>query len=236
MADTDAASVTFARQANSAKAAVHRDVSALRPLLAGLGYADETRLLGQFDAHLRAYEALDRQILDLAVENTNLKAQQLSFGAAQAAADDFTRSLEGLAPAHAADLWRVRATAANAVSAVREIQVLQAQHIPSPEDAAMTSIEARMTAQETTTREALTKLAPLVEPPSRQHLADAGDALRRFLDANSQIVSLSRRNTNVRSLVLSLNQKPALVTPCSDSLRALGDALAHRGYPKGRWD
>jgi hypothetical protein len=81
MADTDAASVTFAQESALAKQAVHKDAASLRPLLAALRYTDETRLLDTFEQQFVAYETLDRRILDLAVENTNLKAQQLSFGA-----------------------------------------------------------------------------------------------------------------------------------------------------------
>jgi hypothetical protein len=51
---------------------------------------------------------------------------------------------------------------------------------------------------------------------------------------NAQIVALSRRNTNVRSLALSLDQKQKLVAPCQDTLRALRDALSKHGYPVGR--
>jgi hypothetical protein len=236
MADTDTASIAAAQEAAAAKQALHRDAGTLGPLLAGLGYADETRLLDTFEKQLAAYEALDRQVLDLAVENTNLKAQRLSFGAAQQAADAFGQAVDGVKPVSERDLWRVKASAASAVAAVREIQVLQAPHIAALEDAAMAGIEARMKTEETAARGALAALAPLADGPSRQALAAAGGALDRFVEVNGQIVGLSRRNTNVRSLALALDQKPRLVTPCEQSLRALGDALAHRGYPKGRWE
>ena len=42
------------------------------------------------------------------------------------------------------------------------------------------------------------------------------------------------KNTNVRSLALSLDEKQKLSTACEESLRALEQALARRGYPAGR--
>ena len=54
-------------------------------------------------------------------------------------------------------------------------------------------------------------------------------ALDRFLAVNAEIVVLSRRNSNVRSLALSLAQKRVLAAQCEDALRALEDALAKRG-------
>jgi hypothetical protein len=59
----------------------------------------------------------------------------------------------------------------------------------------------------------------------RPALSIALSALDRFKDFSRQIVALSRRNTNVRSLKLSLQNKPALTAACDDSLRALQDLL-----------
>src|SRR6202030_158015 len=93
-------------------------------------YSDEIRLLNEFVGRFAKYRELDRRILDLAVENTNLKAQRLSFGPGQEAANSFRDSLEAVVPSlPARDKWRVEALVARAVATVREIQVLQAPHI-----------------------------------------------------------------------------------------------------------
>ena len=132
------------------------------------------------------------------------------------------------------DTWRVKALIATAVASVRQIQVLQAPHIADPDDRAMTGLEQRMASAEAAARAALTTLAPIVSPASRPHLAAATTALDQFIAVNAQIVALSRRNTNVRSLALSLTQKRPLIAACEETLRALQDALAKHGYPRGR--
>jgi len=234
MADTDVMSIADAHDAEVAKQAVHKDVDALGPILQALGYADESRLLQDFSTRFAEYESLDRRILDLAVENTNLKAQRLSFGPAQAAADEFRDALEGLVPASpASDVWRAKALVGSAVAAVREIQALQAPHIAEPEDASMARLEQRMAAAGTVARDALYALPPLVTPASRPRLAAATAALDRFTGLNKEILALSRRNTNVRSLALSLDQKRKLTAPCQDTLRALQDAIGKHRYPGG---
>jgi hypothetical protein len=231
MADTDEASAAFARDADRAKQAIQREFGALKPILDSLGYSEESRLLEEFRKRFEEYLALDRTILELAVENTNLKAQRLSFGAAAEAADAFRDALQGVVPPDAAkDTWRVRALVATAVSNVREIQVLQAPHIAEPNDAEMTRMEARMQTARTAARTALEALGPLVQPPSRKALAEATGALDRFMTTNAEITALSRRNTNVRSLALSLNQKGKLTAACEETLGALRDALAKRGF------
>lgn len=117
---------------------------------------------------------------------------------------------------------------------MREIQVLQALHIADPDDATMTAMESRMAASYAVARHNLDTLATLARASSRSLLTDATAALTAFMKVNAELVPLSRRNTNVRSLALSLNQKRAVITPCEKSARALHDALARRRYPAGR--
>jgi hypothetical protein len=64
-------------------------------------------------------------------------------------------------------------------------------------------------------------------------LATANDALNRFMNVNTQIVGLSRQNTNVRSLALSLDQQRKMTGPCEDTLRGLRAALDKHGYAGG---
>jgi hypothetical protein len=235
MADTDEASIKFAREAEQATQAVQRDTDALRPILQGLDYAAETRLLEEFGSRFAEYRPLDRNILELAVENTNLKAQRISFGPAQEAADAFRDSLAAATPSDPAkESGRVEALVATAVADVREIQVLQAPHIAESDEAAMTRMEKRMATSEAAARSALVTLGGLVQPASRPRLAAATTALDRFIGLNGQIIALSRRNTNVRSLALSLGQKRTITAACEDSLRALQDALAKREFTSTR--
>ena len=196
----------------------------------GLGYAEELRLLEEFGRRFAEYKALDRQILELAVESSNLKAQRLSFGPAASEADAYRDALEGVVPRETAEACRVKATTAAAVAAVREIQALQAPHIAAAEDAVMTALDARMAAAEQVARRALAALPPLVQPSSRPAVAAAVAALDRFMALHAQISVLSRRNSNVRSLALTLNEKGRMTRACEDSLRALRDALGKRGF------
>ena len=230
MADTDEASIAFAREAEQAKEKVQSDIDALKPLLEGLNFSDEGRLLQEFVNRFTEYCELDRRILDLAVENTNLKAQRLSFGPAQEAADSFRDSLTAVAPLVPADKWRVEALVATAVATVREIQVLQAPHIADADEAVMTRMEKSMATSEAAARNALKTLSSLVAPRFQARIVAATATLDRFMAVNQQIISLSRRNTNVRSLALSLNQKRKVIPECENVLHALRDALSKRGF------
>lgn len=231
MAGTDEMAAEFAREAERATQTVERDADALKPLLTALGYTAESRLLEEFIGQFSAFQELDRAIRGLAVENTNLKAQRLSFGPAQKEADAFRDALESVAgTSPAKDAWQVKALTATALSAVREIQVLQGPHIAEPEDAAMTQLEQRMASSEGLARGALQTLAAVLPPTSRQQLDGAAAALDRFHDLNAQVIVLSRRNSNVRSLALSLGKKRMLTARCDESLHAIQDALSKRTF------
>ena len=230
MADTDEASTDFAKRAAEAKKQVQADIEALRPVLNELNYTDEMRLLDEFVAAFTEYRDLDGRILDLAVQNTNLKAQRLSFGDAQQSADAFAQALNAIVPtAPAADTWRLKALVAGAIADLRAIQVAQAPHIAEADDAAMTRIEQQMKTSEANVRSALDSLGPLAPSSMQPRVAEARAAFDRFMSVNAQIIDLSRRNTNVRSLMLSLNEKGKTTNACEQSLRALQEALSKRG-------
>jgi hypothetical protein len=231
MAGTDETATESAREAEQATQTVQRDADALKPLLKELGYTPESRLLEEFNSRFSEYRELDRAILGLAIENTNLKAQRLSFGPAQKEADAFRDALESVArTAPPKDAWQVKALTASALSAVREIQVLQGPHIAEADDAAMTRLEQRMASSEALARGALQTLAGLLPPATRPQLHGATAALDRFHEINTQLIALSRRNSNVRSLALSLGKKRVLTARCDESLHAIQDALNKRAF------
>jgi hypothetical protein len=229
MADTDEASLAFAHEAEAATRRVVNDEAALSQLLKELKYPKELEALSNFDERWSAYAKLDREILALAVENTNLKAQKLAFGPGRQAADAFRAALEGLlAEVLPKDHCQAADSVDRAVLAVREVQVLWPPHIAEASDEAMTRLESDMNARKKLARAALGELSALVKPNSPS-LAAANAALDRCESIGAQIVKLSRENTNVRSLDLALRVKPPLTAACDGSLRQLEDTLAAEG-------
>ena len=232
MADTDEASVAAAEEAKRARQTVERDMEALRPILESLGYREDLRELETFKGRFEEYRRLDDEILPLAVENTNLKAQRLSFGAAREAADVVPFGAgRGRSLRSAKDSSRARELAATARIAVLEILALQAPHIAEPRDDVMTRFEEQMKTSAANARKALAGLQGSSAPADA---ANATAALDRFIAINDQIVALSRRNTNVRSLALTLGRKRTVTAECADQLKALEEALAKHEFTATR--
>jgi hypothetical protein len=235
MADTDEASAAAAEEAKRARQAVERDMDALRPILESLGYREDLRQLEAFKGRFEEYRRLDDEILPLAVENTNLKAQRLSFGPAREAADSFRSAVDAaVRPVPAKDSSRARELAAIARIAVLEILALQAPHIAEPRDDIMTRLEEQMKTSAASARKTLTGLQAVTGRAGASQVAAATTALDGFLSINDQIVALSRRNTNVRSLALSLGRKRAVTAECEDQLKALEEALAKHAFTATR--
>jgi hypothetical protein len=235
MADTDEASGAAAHEAEQATQSVQRDIDALHKLLEDLGDRAESAQLNRFTSRFDEYRKLDETILPLAVENTNIKAQRLSFGPAQDSVNAFRHAIEeaarSAAPKNAA---AVDALAARAIASVLEIQVIEARHIAESSEDAMARMESSMDASAAAARKALETLKGLLPQAARSQLDGAAAALARLTAVNTEIVALSRRNSNVRSLALSLGKKRTVTAECEDDLQALEDSLAKHHFAATR--
>jgi hypothetical protein len=227
MSDTDETAASAAREAELAARETLHSAEQLRAALGSMGYSEELAFLDGFEARFAEYRKLDAEILSLAVENTNVKAQRLSFGPASEAALAFRTRIEAaVETARPADASRADALVARAIAAVLQVQVLQAPHIAEPDDAAMTRLEERMAASERSARQALDQLKTLLPPASVPQLDASLAALDQFTMVNDEIVKLSRRNSDVRSLTLTLGRKRAVIAQCDDQIEGLRETLA----------
>lgn len=233
MAQTDADSAQLAAKAKEARSKVQADVDALEPLLQSLKFTDETARLTEFERSFAEYVRLDDTILGLAVENTNIKARALAFGSAFETADAVSEALGKAVPADSMN-WRAKALANEALAAVRELQALQAPHIEEPTEATMDRLEARMASTVARASAALAAVKSAAAPGDRAAAAAAESDFNRLLDFNKQIVALSRRNTNVRSLALVMEQKGQHMSACERELQKLADALDTRSTAASR--
>jgi hypothetical protein len=235
MADTDDASASSVREAEEATAALDHDRLAIEPILAEIGSDVEKKLAGDFADAFGRLRELDRTLLGLAVENTNAKAQRLSFGPARDAADALRDHLaRAVRAAPAAKELRAQLLAARVQLGVREIQALQAPHIAEAEDAAMTRLEQKMTDSEAAARGSLAELAQLLGAAGDRELAAAREQIDRFAQTQRELIALSRENSEVKSLAVALGDKRTLTATCDAAVIALQQELAKHGLQATR--
>jgi len=239
LAVTDQDSQTYADQARAAAAEVERERQELAKLLATGGTQRERDLLAQFSEAFVALQRIDDEVLRLAVKNTNLKAYDLLFGPAAAVLAEMDAALSEVAARHAQspDARRVLLLTSDARIEALRIQALLAPHIAEESDAKMDVLEAAMTRDETMARKDLEDLAALPRLGGDAGLAKAASSFVRYGELKVRILALSRENTNVRSLALSLNQKRRAMILCLDALGALKQAVLEEpiaGVAQGR--
>ena len=227
LAITDQDSQTFADQARAATADVERERQELGNILATGGSKGEQDLLSQFSEAFGNLKRIDEEVLGLAVKNTNLKANSLAFGPAADTVAELDAALSRVVARHAAapDAMQVLRLASGARIAVLRIQTLLAPHIAEESDAKMDRMEASMSKEATQARKDLDGLAALPGLKGDADLASAASSLARYGELEQRILALSRENTNVRSLALSLNQKRKAMIVCQDALNALRQAI-----------
>jgi hypothetical protein len=226
MTDADEDAAAAAREAEQAARTVQRYSGELRKTLTSLGYSDELERLDRFVTRFAEFQKLDAEILPLAVENTNVKAQRMAFGPAAEAGHAFLSAIDDVIKSTPGMASRLQPPATRAMVAVLEIQILQPPHIAEASEAEMTRIEERMMVSQDAARSALMQMQVLLPPASRARLQAATVALDKFIAINKEIITLSRRNSDVRSLALTLGQKRMVTAECDDHLRALEAALA----------
>jgi hypothetical protein len=231
MAETDEASTSYAEESRQASEAAEAERRRLTELIRQHPSEEETQLLGEFSAAWEQVRSIDRQLLELAVQNTNLKAWALSFGKAGEALRRFEAALA--AATQDQEDPRVLRAASDALTGMLTIQVLHAPHIASRHDEEMNKIEQAMREKEEIIRGNLDRLTALL-PERREQLAAAVSAYRDYMAVTGTIVDLSRQNTNVTSLEISINRKLKMTTQCEVLLDRLQEAIRAREFKATR--
>ena len=238
MAITDQESKVFADQARAATTEVEQKRRELEDLLKTGGTQAERGLLDQFSQAFTEFQRIDKDLLDLAVRNTNLKAYDLAFGPAADALDEMMRALSRIIAAHSdsPDGKKVMLLAFGAQIDALRIQTLLPPHIAEESDQKMDGLEASMAGEDAQVRKYIDGLKALPSLSGDADLAKAVSSYAHFGKIRVEILKLSRENTNVRSLAISLNQKRKVTLLCQGVLGALKQAIMEEpaaGVPHG---
>lgn len=236
LADTDDASAGFAEQSRAGTRAAEDSRRKLAEILGRGGPKAQQDLLGQFSKHFEELRRVDETILDLAVRNSNLKALALTSGPAAQTLVETGDALSALAQDNLASPLAVDVLLQilEAQESLCAVQTMLPLHVAEAEEPRMDAMETAMARQRERAAQALESLADLDPLLGRHHLDQARAAFARYGEFTERIIALSRENTNVRSLFLSLTRKRAILALCQDDLAALEQSLRSRIYPATR--
>ncbi|MDQ5987481.1 MAG: hypothetical protein CSYNP_03226 [Syntrophus sp. SKADARSKE-3] len=227
LAITDQDSKTFADQARVATAEVEMARRELGELLKTSGNQGEKELFNQFSECFNDFQKIDNDLLPLAIKNTNLKAYSLTFGPAASALKDMNAALSHLIESFAGSMEekKVMSLAYGAEISGLRLQALIPPHIAEESDRKMDELEDLMSRDDRQIKKNLDELAALSKVNHNAYLTAAVSSYARFGKIKTQILALSRENTNVKSLSISLNQKRKVMLLCQDTLDKLQQAI-----------
>jgi hypothetical protein len=196
-------------------------------LTSGEGSEGERESLAQFSAAFVEFQRIDDELLALAVKNTNVKAYSLAFGPSATAINDMNAALGRLvaATADSPGAKTIVLFALGAETSALRLQTLLPPHIAEEDDKKMDALEALMAKEDAQVQKSLDGLAALPKLSKDPELATAIARYSEFSHIKTEILALSRENTNVRSLSMSLNKKRKVMLVCQDALSALHQAI-----------
>jgi len=232
MASSDEDSIRFAEESRRASEAAEKSLQELAQLIGAYPSAPEKELLQEFDSCWREFRKTDQQVLEFAVQNTNLKAARLSFGAASTAMNEFGHALtELMSDSMGGPVCRL---VYDAQTAALRIHVLHAPHIASPDDHEMDGIEKIIQEYDAVVKRSLGEIRALLPPEKKKVLQQAETSYDAFMAITARVLHWSRQNTNIKSFELSLNRKSRITAQCDTIVKSLQEAVQHRAFKATR--
>lgn len=230
MALTDQESLVYANQSQAASATVDKNLNALRTMIEAM--PAEKKLLDEFATCWTEMGKIDQVILPLAVENTNLKAATLSRERGEQSLQRFEEALDtvGASAAGRPSEGPITALTARTMVAALKIFNLHGPHIFEPDNGKMDQIEERVKEEERVVMQSLVALETLLDNEHTDVVTQAKTAFAEFLAVTNQVVQLSRLNSNIKSLELSLGRKRIVAAQCDDALAALQESVQQKTF------
>ena len=236
MALTDEESQVFADQSIAASAVIEQNLKQLNSLIDADPMQDERNLVIEFNNCWTELRKLDQVILEHAVQNTNLKAASLSREKGAEAMQRFEHALNDVIKSYSGtpNEGRVARLIFHAITAGLKIYNLHSFHIAEASDEKMDQIETQMDTEENEASKSLDELASIVGEKSRHALLQAKTAFSEFMEVTAKVIKLSRQNSNIKSLELSLGKKRKVTAQCDEILVAFQAAVQSRPFKATR--
>ena len=227
LAITDEASEVFAAQARRAADSVEHGRKQIESIIHQEKLPQETAMINEFNSCWSQYRKLDETILDLAIQNTNLKAQQISATQCAHEMEHFEASLNRLIHRNTKDSQCNKAIMLSyeALTASLNIFALHKPHIEEADDQEMDKIEQRIKSYDESARKALSALRSTTRLSDNEDMKHAETAYERFMNLTGEVLKLSRMNTNIKSAELSLGKIRLISSQCQEILATLQETV-----------
>jgi hypothetical protein len=236
LAITDEASEGFAAQARQAADGVESSRNEIESIIYQEKLPQETEMINEFNSCWAQYRKLDETILDLAIQNTNLKAQKISATQCAQELARFEASLNRLIHRNTNDSQCNKAVMLSyeALTAGLNIFALHKPHIEEADDQEMDKIEQSVKSYDESARKALESLRSITGLSDNEDLKHAETAYEQFMNLTGEVLKLSRMNTNIKSADLSLGKIRLISSQCQEILATLQETVQAQQFKATR--
>uniref|UniRef100_I2Q6W1 Uncharacterized protein n=1 Tax=Desulfovibrio sp. U5L TaxID=596152 RepID=I2Q6W1_9BACT len=230
VAGSDADSENFAAKAKALAEKVGQERQELLAAYADDHAGPEAKLLNEFSAAWEEFLAIDKELLGQAVLNTNLKAYRISASQAVQSFEDFERAIRQTVQlsTQSEAIGAIAEHGLLALGMTAKILAMQAPHIAEASDAKMDEMEREMAAYAKAARDALAAMRTLVTGQGLETLQAACAAFEAFEVVQTEVIRLSRINSNVKALALSMGLKRRVAARCEELLETLRETIDTR--------
>ena len=227
LAITDEASEDFAAQARQVVDGVDSSRKEIESIILQEQLPRETKMINEFNLCWSHYKKLDETILDLAIQNTNIKAQKISATQCAQELEHFEASLNRLIHrnTNGSQCNKAVMLSYEALTAGLKIFALHKPHIEEADDQEMDKIEQSIKSYDESARKALGALHSIVGLSGNEDLKHADTAYERFMNLTGEVLKLSRMNTNIKSAELSLGKIRLVSSQCQEILTTLQETV-----------
>ena len=224
---TDEGSEEFAVQGRQAADGVEKSRKEIESIIQHGKLKQEIEMINEFNSCWSQFRKLDETILDLAIQNTNLKAQKISAMQCAHEMELFEASLNRLIQRNTKDGQCNKAVMLSyeALRASLNIFVLHKPHIEEEDDQKMDKIEQRIRSYDQSARKALGALHRIASSSDNEDLKNAETAYERFMNQTTVVLKLSRMNTNIKSAELSLGKIRLISSQCQEIIDNLKETV-----------
>jgi GH24 family phage-related lysozyme (muramidase) len=227
------------QQAAAAKAAFEAGAGQLQSLSALIEKGNNPKEIEAVKPVVADFKELDAAyaaLHGLVARNTNVRAARLSRHEAAQAVE---RLRQALAPILAAPDCAAAAQALRAIAAAQAILILHPLHIDERSAAGMDALEAAMNQDDRDARTALAGLADLAAPSGdgaaqAQAAKAAQDAYEAFWTVHAAIIGLSRENSNIEAIALTMGRKQLLQAKILADLTTLAAVIDEKQFTATR--
>jgi hypothetical protein len=223
-------STAFAEQALALSAAAEDNRNELGKLIEMDKSSPEMDIFRQFNDCWDGFRQIDRNLLRMSILHTDLKAYALSLDSLQKAIRQLETSLDILVESGAPNdkTCGILKLSQRTLIAALKIQSLQLLHIAESRPEKMEEVEATIQMQDALAIQSLDALSVLA-PPKTKPLVEATKAAYTDLwRIHSEVMKLSRENSEALTLALSLGQKHTVTVECRNVLDALEKNIQSR--------